>query len=636
MFRSSYRARSAVWRVLRRASLPGALRAGLAPTIVVCGATAVQAQSTPSPLKAVLAPVVVTATRTPTRADESISEVTVIDRAAIESATGRTLPELLARQPGVLFWSNGGLCKTGAVSLRGLESRHTLLLIDGVRYGSVTAGIPIWDNLPLEAIERIEIVRGPMSGLYGSDAVGGVVQVITRRGAEGVRGTAALTAGSGRYAQAGGGVGFGQGDVEGAAQVQHTENRGFSATNAKVPFGSFNDDPDGCRQNNGSAQLGWRFGAGWRADVQALQSTSITGYDDGPGVDSRARLMSELVSLQVGGPVSGAWRSSVRLARSVDENETLASASAFASLGATRSVQQQFTWENTLTTTWGAAVLLAEHLQQEVSRPGPQYPVTDRSIHSVAAGLNGQGDVHHWQASLRSDRNSQFGTQTTGALGYGIDLASEWRAAASYGTSFVAPSFNQLYFPNFGNPDLLPEEGKHAELSLRWARAAHQVRAAYFDNRIRGYISSGPSPTNIPRTRSDGLTVSYEGQQGPWRWAASADRTRPRNVTEGSANDGKLLPRRAPSSARASADVALGAWSYGASLVAVGQRFEDAANTLPVGGYGTLDLRADWRLARGWQIGVRLNNVGGKAYETSYGYNQPGREGFVTLRYGGL
>lgn len=582
-----------------------------------------------------LAPVVVTATRTPTRADETISEVTVLDRAEIERATGRTLPELLARQPGVLFWSNGGLCKIGSVSLRGLESRHTLLLIDGVRYGSATAGIPIWDNLPLEAIERIEIVRGPMSGLYGSDAAGGVVQLFTRQGAEGLSSNASVTAGSGRYGQVTGGVRAGQGAFEGSAQIQRTENRGFSATNSGVPFGSFNDDPDGCRHNSGNAQFGWRLGQDWRADVQGLQSSSVTGYDDGPGVDSRSRLLTELLSVQVGGPVNSLWRSSVRLARSVDENETLASASAFASLGTTRSVQRQLTWENTLATAWGSAVLLAEHLQQEVSRPGTQYPVTDRTIRSLAAGLNGTVAGHHWQASLRSDRNSQFGNQTTGALGYGFDLTPQWRAAASYGTSFVAPSFNQLYFPNFGNPNLLPEKGRSAELSLRWAQAEHQVRAAYFDNRIRGYISSGPAPTNIPRTRSDGFSLSYEGQWSDWAFGASADRTDPRNTTSGSASNGKLLPRRAQSSAKASADVRVNAWTYGASLVAVGRRFEDAANTQTLGGYATLDLRADWRLAPAWVLGLRLNNVGDKAYETSLGYNQPGREGFVTLRYSG-
>ena len=262
--------------------------------------------------------VVVTGTRTPLRVDQNIADVTVIDRTQIEQATGRTLPELLAQQPGVQFASNGGLGKTSSVFLRGLESRHTLLLIDGVRYGSATAGTPTWENLPLEAIERIEIVRGPVSGLYGTDAVGGVVQIFTRRGADGLRFDASATAGSNRYGQLGAGVRFGQGDFDGSVQVQHTGTRGFSATNERAGF-NFNPDRDGFRQNSGTLQLGWRIGGGWRLDTRALRSDGVTQIDDGPGADSRAALRTEVLSVALGGPVTTAWSTNLRVARSADD-----------------------------------------------------------------------------------------------------------------------------------------------------------------------------------------------------------------------------------------------------------------------------------------------------------------------------
>ena len=126
--------------------------------------------------------VIVTATRVPVPVNQLVAEVTVIDRAAIERSEGRTLVELLAQQPGLQFASNGGLGKTATLFIRGLEGRHTLLLVDGVRLGSATVGTPSLDNLPLEAVERIEIVRGPMSAVYGSGAFGGVIQVFTRQG----------------------------------------------------------------------------------------------------------------------------------------------------------------------------------------------------------------------------------------------------------------------------------------------------------------------------------------------------------------------------------------------------------------------------------------------------------------------
>ncbi|HET9645662.1 MAG TPA: TonB-dependent receptor plug domain-containing protein, partial [Burkholderiaceae bacterium] len=124
--------------------------------------------------------VVVTATRQPTRVDAQLSDVTVIDRERIEKAGGRTLAELLSQTPGLQFIANGGLGNTQSISIRGTDVRHTLLLIDGVRYGSATLGTPVWDNIPVELIDRIEVVKGPGSALYGSDGVGGVVQIFTR------------------------------------------------------------------------------------------------------------------------------------------------------------------------------------------------------------------------------------------------------------------------------------------------------------------------------------------------------------------------------------------------------------------------------------------------------------------------
>lgn len=595
----------------------------------------VWAQTTPA-ARLALDTVVVTGSRTPTRIDQTIADTTVIDRSQIEHASGRTLAELLSQQAGVQFWSNGGAGKTSAVSLRGLESRHTLLLIDGVRYGSATLGTPVWENIPLDNIERIEIVRGPLSGLYGSDAVGGVVQIFTRAGTPGLHVNGALTVGSHRTGNVAGGVRFGDGAFDGSVQVAHYETRGFSATNEHVPFGNFNSDDDGFRQNSGSARLGWRFAEAWRADVNLLSSDGATRLDDGPGADARAGLRSQVVGLRVSGKVLPTWTTAVRLSRSSDEYNTLASASPFTTPGTIGTVQAQFGWENTFVTPIGTALVLAEHLQQKVSRPGDPFAVSERTINGVAVGLNGRADAHTWQANVRHDRNSQFGNQTTGSLGYGYDITPSWRAAASLGTSFVAPSFNQLYFPNFGNPNLLPEEGKHGEVSLRWTDAVQQLRAGYFDNRIRGYISSGPLPTNIPRIRSDGVSLSYEAVWANWTLAASVDHANPRNDTKGTANFDKQLPRRAKDSVKLAADTAFGPWRLGGNVTAVSHSFDNAANTTRVGGYGIVDLHADWSLTREWALGFKLNNVGGKTYETVYGYNQPGREAFVTLRYNGL
>jgi vitamin B12 transporter len=575
--------------------------------------------------------VVVTATRTPQRVDQALAQVTVIDRARIEAASGRTLAELLAGESGVQSWSNGGLGKNASVSLRGLESRHTLLLIDGVRYGSATLGTPSWDNIPLDAIERIEIVRGPMSGLYGSEAVGGVIQIFTRRGQQGFHPEFAAALGSRSYGELAAGARFGSGLVDGSLRLQHRRTDGFSATNPKLPS-NYNPDDDGFDQTSVNGRIGLRLGD-WRADATLLKTEGTNHYDDGAGVDTRAALRTEVMSLQLAGPVTSAWRTSVRASRSRDDFETLASASAFSTLGTIGTTQTQFGWENQINTPLGTALVLAERVQQEVERPGTPFAVSERSVTGLALGINGEAGAHGWQANVRRDRNSQFGGQTTGSLGYGYELAPGLRATASFGTSFVAPSFNQLYFPGFGNPNLLPEEGRQREVGLVWRNGPVTSRVAYFDNRIRGYISGGPLPTNIPRVKVDGISASVDAVLGAWTLAGSIDSIQPVNATEGTANFGRILPRRVQDSGRLAVDWRGGGFTLGGSLQAFGERFDNANNSTRLGGFATLDLRAEWAFARDWVLAAKLNNAGGKTYETVFGYNQPGREGFVTLRW---
>lgn len=583
---------------------------------------------------AVKEPVVITATRTPQRVDQTLAQVIVIDRERIEAASGRTLAELLAAESGVQFAANGGFGKNSSVFLRGMESRHTLLLVDGVRYGSATLGTPNWDNIPLDAIERIEIVYGPLSSLYGSEAVGGVIQIFTRRGQPGLQPEAAVTAGSQGYGELAAGARFGAGIFDGSLRVQRRTVKGFSATNERVPFGDFNPDDDPFRQTSASARLGASLGK-WRTQATLLKARGINHYDDGPGnVDTRAALRTEVASVQAAGPLAEGWRTVVRLARSTDEFETQASASPFVTLGTIGTTQRQLAWENQFNLPLlGTALLLADRLEQQVERPGTPFAVSERTIDAVAVGLNGESGAHGWQASLRRDRNSQFGGQTTGAISYGYALTAALRASASYGTSFVAPSFNQLYFPGFGNPNLLPEEGKQRELALAWRTGPVTARLAYFDNRIRGFISSGPLPVNIPRAKVDGISASVRAALGDWTLTGSLDSIEPVNDSAGTANFGKILPRRAKDSARIGADWRSGAFAFGATAAAFGPRFDDAANTRRVGGYATADLRGEWQWARDWTLAARVNNVFDKRYETVFGYNQPGREAYVSLRW---
>ena len=577
--------------------------------------------------------ITVTGTRTPVRASDVVADITLIDREALQRAEGRTLVDLLTQQAGLQMSSNGGPGKTASVFIRGLEARHTLLLVDGVPLSAATVGSPSLDNLPLELVDRIEIVRGPMTALYGNGAMGGVIQIFTRQAVQGLGAQAKVAAGSNHHGQAAAGVSFGSGGFDAVASLQRSTTRGQSSTNPLVPFGSYNADDDGFRQTSGSVKLGWQPAAGWRLEWLSLASRGNTQLDDGPGVDARAELRNEVHLLSLRAQPMPGWTSRLAYSQSVDAYDTLASASPFASLGTIQTRQHQLSWENQLATPLGTALALAERSTQTVSRPGTPFAVSERDIDALALGLNGQGAGHTWQASLRRDRNDQFGGVTTGAAGWGYSLTPAWRVLASVGASHTLPSFNQLYFPGFGNDKLLPEEGRQTEAHLRWTEGAHTLRATAYDYRIRGYISGGPQPVNLPRTRIQGITLAWEAQFDALKTALTVDHVDPRNATAGTANFDKLLPRRARNALKAQADWTLGAWTVGGAFNAFSHRFDNPANTLRLGGYATLDVHADWALRRHWTLGLRLNNLADRAYETAWGYNQPGRAGFVTLRW---
>ena len=567
---------------------------------------------------------VVTASRTTQRADELVSDVVVITRAEIEKSTGRTLPEILARAPGVQFSANGGLGKNSSVNIRGAEARHTVLLIDGVRFGSATAGSPNWDTIPVDMIERIEILKGPASALYGSDAVGGVVQIFMRKGVQGLAPYASVTLGSYGHRQVSAGASGGSGPLSYALGVQKTRDKGFSSTNPKVQFGNYNPDSDAFEQEALNVSAAYQLTTDWKIDAGLLASNSLNHTDDGPNRDTRYKGQTRVFRSGLEGRLLPTWKTQLRYSQSADSSRAVV-ASSLPSLFKT--TQNQLTWQNDVDTALGVVLAGVEQLDQKVDS-STAYTVTERTVTSAFVGLNGNAGPHSWQANLRRDKNSQFGGSSTGFGGYGFAITPQWRVNAAYGTSFVAPSFNQLYFPNFGNASLQPERGRNTDLGVTWSDAGHTVKLVHFDNKIRGFISNTTIASSVPRARIDGYTLAYNGSFGALALNASFDAMDPRNELTG-----KRLARRSANQARLGADYTVGVWAVGGSVLRAGNSFDDAANTRELAGRTTADLYVDYAVSNEWKLQTKLNNVTNKQYETIYGYNQPGRAVYVTLSY---
>lgn len=578
----------------------------------------------PSLAQTQLKETVVTATRSESRADAIISDVTVISREDIERGTGRTVAELVARVSGVQMSANGGLGKSSSIFIRGTESRHVLLLVDGVRYGSATLGLANFDNIPLESIERIEVLKGPASALYGSDAVGGVIQIFTRKGAPGLHPYASVTIGTDERYEVSAGLHGGAAEVTYGINVQTLREKGFSATNPLVAFGLYNADADGFSQKSVNASLDWKLAPGWKADARVMQSDGVNHYDSGPGTfDTRADVVTSVYGLGVEGQLVPNWKTRLAFGTSEDRstNWTSATPSQF------NTVQDQWTWLNEIGTSVGKVLLGYERVDQKVSGT-TAYTVDNRATDSWLAGLNGETGPHSWQFNLRRDQDSQFGAASTGLLGYGFRFTPNWRVHGSYGTSFKAPSFNALYYPGFGNASTQPEYGRNSELGMAYTAGAHEVKLTYFANRIQGFITTAPVVANIPYARIEGWTLAYEGQVDAFTYRAALDLLDARNEA-----NGLKLPRRADQQLTAGVDYALGSWKLGATLLAASDRFDNAANTQPLGGYATVDIHADYAVSKDWAVEGRLTNIGDKPYQTAYGYNQSGRSAYITLRY---
>jgi vitamin B12 transporter len=572
--------------------------------------------------------VVVTATRTPQTPDAVIADVVVIDAEQIARAGPIGLAELLQRHAGTELSATGGPGQVSGVFLRGTNTNHVVVLVDGVRVNSATAGTNALEHLPLAQIERIEVLRGPASSLYGADAIGGVIQIFTRAN-DGI--TGGIGIGSDHRREPRAGIGRGGDNVADTAWSLHAgtlDVRSFSATNETHPF-SFNPDDDPYRNVNASGRLQHRWAAGHRISLRGLWSDAATHFDAGPGSDVTNKQRLSSVALESEDRLSDQWRSTVRLARGSDHSTT---SGAFASIFDTD--QDQLGWQNDFTLA-GIGLTAGLEWRREHVSSDTAFTQTSRHIASLFVAAQRAFDALQLEASARSDRNSQFGTHGTGRVGIGYALSRALRLSAAAGTAFRAPTFNDLYFPSqfgfSGNPSLKPERSRGLDAALRYQGGSTTLGLSAFYNRIVDLIAVDPGFTtviNVNRARIRGSTLTAAQAWGPWRGDVEWTHQSPRD-----ADTGNLLVRRARNHGRAGLAYDTGVWRVGLDAIASDARFDSAANTPAsrMGGYGLLALHANWTVVRDVTLGARVTNAADKRYEIAQGYNTAPRQLLLTL-----
>lgn len=572
---------------------------------------------------AALDTVVVTGARQAQRPEELLATVDVIDREELERAGPGSVLDLLARQAGIQITSNGGPGKSGSVYIRGSNANHTLVLIDGVRIGSLSLGTAPLQSLPISQIERIEILRGPASALYGADAVGGVIQIFTKRG-EGEP-LVELFGGLGNFgtSQAGFGVSGSNGPWSYALRASTYDTNGVSAKRAtKLP----DSDRDGYRNNTMGGNLGYQVAPGHEVVARVLHVEGRNWYDNGKA-NAHEDATTDLVSLESRNQISSTWQSTVRVSQSRDNNNTYA----ISSFSYINSRQTQFSWQNDLSTAVGKFLLGYEYADQKLES-STSYAGTGRNISSLIAGWTASLDKHRFQANLREDNNSQYGDKLTYLLGYGYQITPALRASATLGTSFVSPTFNQLYYPGSGNENLKPEEGRNRELALRYEDKGTRASVTYFNNKIDNLITwMTVSPYKVQQTghaRIEGWELAGSTLLAGYELSASVDLLNPKDE-----DTGMQLLRRAEQSGRLAVTRTFGAFTVGTELIGVGKRFDDTANKTSMGGYGLVNLFGQYQIDRNWRLEARANNLLDKDYTLANGYNTLGANVFVGIRY---
>lgn len=579
--------------------------------------------------------VVVTAARSAQTISETLASVDVITRRDIENLQPRSMVDLLRGMAGVSIGNNGGLGKNTSVFLRGTESDHLLVMIDGIKVGSATSGAVALQDLPVEQIERIEIVRGPRSGLYGSEAIGGVIQIFTRKGAGAVTPEFSAGLGSDRTWRLGAGLSGGTEQAWFNVNMSALETDGFNSCSGKpFPGGAgcftYEFDRDGYRNVGGSVRAGVRLPYDAEFDVNWLRAESDNEFDG--GFQNEGKGLQEVMGARLRASPMAAWDLSISGGVSRDESKNYKDG-VFASRFDTE--RQSFTLQNDFQLAPEHQLTLGYDYQNDEISSSTNFAERARKNEGVFGQYLGELGAHSWQIGVRGDDNEQFGYERTGSIAWGYAVDRSLRVFASYGTAFKAPTFNELYFPFFGNPNLQPETARNIEFGVKGTPAWGRWSASAFRMKVDDLIAYDASifaPNNIDSALLTGLEGAVGSRVLGWHVNASVTLLDPENRAEG-ANRGNVLPRRAEQSLRLDADRDFGALRLGASLVAEGRRYDDVANTRKLGGYGSVDLRAEYALHRDWRLQARVDNVFDKDYETADFYNQQGRSLFVTLRY---
>lgn len=575
-----------------------------------------------------------------TRLDEAGQTVSVLDLADLQSVQGPDIARALQRLPGVTVIRSGGLGSFTSLSVRGSASERVLVLVDGARLNDVAApsGGLDWSSVMSGGVERVELLRGSGSLVWGSDALGGVVH-LTTRAADGLEASAEY--GGDRQFSGALALGDNGADHTFGLSAGYITRRGFSSA-------ATGSEADGFSQLSFSARGDVELSPQWALFGSARHASGEAGIDGFPPpyytfFDTQERQDSRQTSARGGVEyVAGATTATLSLATSQTRRDLVDEAFSPDPYYST-------TGQSTRAEARGRAAIsdsfaLIGGGDWEWTSFSDGFAKARTNIASTHGLLEWTaGDNLRVMAGGRYDHHGIFGGAVSMAANASVDLADQWRARASWGEGFKAPSLFQLH-SDYGNQQLAPERSDSFDLGLEHAAQGRAFAVTLFRNSSRnlidfigcpplgtGICAGRPDGTydNIGRTRSQGLELEGSVQLAAGVEAGLAYAY----TTSTNLETGRRLARRPRHAGTFTLDWhALEALTFGADLRVVSASFDNAANTVLLGGHALLDLRASWDFGDHVQLYGRIENAWDEGYQTAAGYATQGRAVFVGVR----
>lgn len=581
---------------------------------------------------------VVTANRIAQQPVKVLTGVTSIEREDIEKLQPHSLPELLIRVAGINVARNGGPAQVSSVSLRGTNSRHVLVLVDGIRVGSATTGSTDFSSIAPENIERIEIVKGSRAALWGSDAVGGVIQIFTRKQAAG-SGNVGFDVGSEGFYQANASVGLGDESYQLSLNASHKRAEGFDVFRnpqaAAAKDRNLDPDKDGYEKD--------AFGLNFNTQLNDEFAVQLTGqfeqgeydYDTNSTFATEGGHRAEYENyswLAKGIWSKDKWQVQGYLGQAQDQADNISPG--FSSLFETNRDQLSLL-ANYQYSAEGSVTLGGDYFDEEVRGSSTEHENQQRDVKAIYANLQHEFGAFKLDAAVRRDDVEDFDQETSYNLTLGYQWQSGWLLAVSKGTAFKAPSFNDRYWPGAGNPDLVPEDSESEEVLLRYKQADLSVEASVYRNDIEGMIRWAPGSDNIWRP-SNVDNVEIQGAEVTLDWNINQELSWYTAITYTDAEDtktGNQLTRSPKWTALTALSFSQEEFSLTGELDLRGDSVDGFGGSVRLAGYGLVNVRAEYQLSDDLKLNLALNNLFDKEYQTVNNYLSQGSQARLGLNY---